>query len=137
MPGLLQLASDADRERCARLLHGAYAEGRIAIEELERRLERVERAATKAELALIARDVPKHRVARFGAAVDRLDRAALKVHGTTLVVVNGSLVGIWELAGAGFFWPAFALVPSALLFGGHGASSWTVRRFVRRRGWSA
>jgi hypothetical protein len=130
---MLQLASDADRERCSRLLHGAYAEGRLGIDDLERRLERVERASTRAELALITRDVPKRRVARFGAAVDRFDRAALKVHGTSVVVVNGSLIGVWELAGAGFFWPAFALVPSSFLFAWHGMSSWTVRRFVHRR----
>jgi hypothetical protein len=127
------LASDADRERCARLLHGAYADGRLSVEDLETRLERVERASTRVELALLARDVPKQHLQRFGTAVDRFDRAALKVHGTSYVVVNGSLVGIWELAGAGFFWPAIALVPTTLLLTWHGLSSWTVRRIVRGR----
>jgi hypothetical protein len=127
------LASDADRERCSRLLHGAYAEGRISVEDLEDRLHRVERASTRVELALLARDVPKQRLQRFGSAVDRFDRAALKAHGTSFVVVNGSLVGVWELAGAGFFWPAIALVPTTLLLSWHGLSSWTVRRLVRNR----
>ena len=127
------LASDADRDRCSRLLHGAYADGRLSVEELETRLERVERASTRVELALIARDVPKQRLQRFGATVDRLDRAALKAHGTSVVVVNGSLIGVWELTGGGWFWPAIALVPTALLFTWHGLSSWTVRRLVRRR----
>jgi hypothetical protein len=127
------LASDADRERCSRLLHGAYADGRISIDELETRLERVERASTRVELALLARDVPKQRLQRFGSAVDRVDRAALKVHGTSYVVVNGSLVGVWELAGGGVFWPAIALVPTTLLLTWHGLSSWTVRRLVRNR----
>lgn len=133
MPAVPQLASDADRERCSRLLHGAYADGRISVEELERRLGRVERTGTRAELMLLTRDVPKRHVARLGAAVERLDRAALKVHGTTAVVVNGGLIGIYEVTGGGAFWPAFALVPSSLLLGWHVASSWTVRRFVRRR----
>jgi hypothetical protein len=127
------LASDADRERCSRLLHGAYADGRLSVEELERRLERVERAESKLELALLVRDVPKRRAQRFGAAVDRLDRMALKAHGATVVVVNGSLIGIWELTGGGTFWPAIALVPTSVLLGWHALSSWTVRRFVRRR----
>jgi hypothetical protein len=133
MPVAGVLASDADRERCSRLLHGAYAEGRISVDDLEARLERVERASTRVELAVLARDVPKQRLQRFGAAVDRFDRAALKAHGTSFVVVNGSLVGVWELAGAGFFWPAIALVPTTLLLGWHGLSSWTVRRLVRHR----
>lgn len=127
------LASDADRERCSRLLHGAYADGRLSLDELEGRLDRVERATTRVELALLARDVPKQHLQRFGSAVDRFDRAALKVHGTSYVVVNGSLIGIWELVGAGFFWPAIALVPTTLLLSWHGLSSWTIRRVVRAR----
>lgn len=127
------LASDADRERCSRLLHGAYADGRLSVEELEARLDRAERASSRVELARIVRDVPKRRLERFGAAADRFDRAALKAHGTSVVVVNGSLIGVWEVTGGGWFWPAIALVPSALLFTWHGLSSWTVRRLVRRR----
>ena len=127
------LASDSDREHCSRLLHGAYADGRLTVDELEARLDRAERATTRVELALIVRDVPKRRLERFGAAVDRFDRAALKAHGTSVVVVNGSLIGVWELTGGGWFWPAIALVPTALLFTWHGLSSWTVRHLVRRR----
>jgi len=126
-------ASDAERERCSRLLHGAYAEGRISLDQLEERLHAVERAGTRTELARLTRGLPQRRLERFGAAVDRLDRAALKAHGTTAVAVNGALVGIWEVTGGGAFWPAIALVPSSLLLGWHAASSWTVRRFVRRR----
>ena len=127
------LASDADRERCSRLLHGAYADGRLSLEQLEARLERVERASTRVELAVLARDVPKRRLQRFGVGVDRFDRAALKAHGTSVVVVNGSLIGVWEITGGGVFWPAIALVPTTLLLTWHGLSSWTVRRLVRRR----
>lgn len=126
-------ASDAERDRCARLLHGAYAEGRISVHQLERRLHDVERAGTRAELTRLTRDVPQRRLERFGAAVDRFDRAALKAHGVAMVTVNGALVGIWEVTGGGAFWPAIALVPSGLMLGWHAASSWTVRHFVRRR----
>jgi hypothetical protein len=126
-------ASDAERERCARLLHGAYAEGRLTLAQLEERLDTLEHAGTRADLARLTRDVPQKRLERFGTAVDRFDLAALKAHGTMAVGVNGALVGIWELTGGGAFWPAIALVPSALLLGWHGASSWTVRRIVRRR----
>lgn len=131
--GALALVSDAERERCARLLHGAYAEGRFGIAELERRLDRVQAARSRAELGLALRGVPRRRLERFGAAVDRADRLALKAHGTSVVVLNGSLVGVWELTGGGAFWPALALVPTGALLAWHGASSWAVRRFVRRR----
>jgi NAD(P)-dependent dehydrogenase (short-subunit alcohol dehydrogenase family) len=127
-------ASDVERERCARLLHGAYAEGRMSVEELERRLERVHAAGSRTELVWLARDVPKRHAARVGAAVDRIDRAALKLHGGVAALVNGALIGVWELTGQGWFWPAIVLVPTALLLGAHWLSSWTVRRLVRRIG---
>jgi propionate CoA-transferase len=44
-----------DRERCSRLLHGAYADGRMSVDELESRLHRVERASSRVELVLLAR----------------------------------------------------------------------------------
>jgi hypothetical protein len=131
--GALALASDADRDRSARLLHGAYADGRIDLEDLERRLDRVHAARTRLELSMTLYGIPRRRLQRFGAAVDRADRLALKAHGTSVVVLNGSLVGVWELTGGGSFWPALALVPTGALLAWHGASSWTVRRLVRRR----
>jgi uncharacterized protein DUF1707 len=126
-------ASDVERERCARLLHGAYAEGRLSVDELERRLERVHVAGSRTELAWLARDVPKRHVDRFGAAVDRVDRAALKAHGTLSVALNGALIAIWALTGDGWFWPAIVLVPTLLLLAAHAGSSWAVRRTLRRR----
>lgn len=131
--GAIALVSDAERERAARLLHGAYAEDRLALADLERRLEQVHGARTRADLDRALRGVPRRRLERLGAAVDRADRLALKAHGTSVVVLNGSLVGIWELTGRGAFWPAIALVPTTALLAWHGASSWAVRRFVRRR----
>jgi FHA domain/Domain of unknown function (DUF1707) len=48
--------SDEDRERLARALGRASSEGRISLETLSDRLERSMSAATKAELAELARD---------------------------------------------------------------------------------
>ncbi|HEU4656769.1 MAG TPA: DUF1707 domain-containing protein [Capillimicrobium sp.] len=131
--GAVVLVSDVEREGCARALHRAYADGRFGLDELERRLDRVHRARTRLELNGTLRGIPRQRLQRFGRAVDRADRLALKAHGTSVVLLNGSLVGIWELTGGGAFWPALALVPTGALFAWHSASSWTVRRLVRRR----
>lgn len=51
-------ASDADRERVARVLHTAMGEGRITIEELDERLGQVYAAKTIDELAPITADLP-------------------------------------------------------------------------------
>lgn len=51
-------ASDADRERVAQVLHGALAEGRITINELEERLGIVYAAKTLGELKPVTTDLP-------------------------------------------------------------------------------
>jgi hypothetical protein len=127
-------ASDADRERCAEALRHHYAAGRLDAGELEARAERAQAAATRAELALLLRDLPGDRGRRLAARIDRLDRLALKAHAAGFATLNGGMVGVWELTGGGAFWPAWTLVPTSMVLAWHAGSSWAVRRFVRRRG---
>lgn len=51
-------ASDADRERVARILHDAMAEGRLTVNELEERLDTLYAARTFADLEPITADLP-------------------------------------------------------------------------------
>ena len=122
-------ASDLDREQCAAALARHYVAGRIALDELEGRLDRARLARTTGELGGLVADLPRPaRLAGFGRWVDRFDRLALRAHAATYVAVNGVLVGMWELVGGGEFWPAYALVPSTALVAWHAGGSWTVRR---------
>ncbi|WP_110079536.1 DUF1707 SHOCT-like domain-containing protein [Actinokineospora spheciospongiae] len=51
-------ASNADRERFAKVLHDAMAEGRLTVTEMEERLDRVYAAKTFGELQPVLRDLP-------------------------------------------------------------------------------
>jgi hypothetical protein len=51
-------ASNSDRERVAKILHDAMAEGRLTVGELEERLDKVYAAKTFGELEPITRDLP-------------------------------------------------------------------------------
>jgi hypothetical protein len=124
------LASDADRERCVRRLRAHFAAGRLDVEAFERRVARAERATTKAQLRGLCNDLPAERGRRAVEAVDRADRLLLRGHAGLFVVGNAALVGIWALTGAGAFWPAFVLVPTAGLIGLHAACSWAWRRLT-------
>lgn len=58
-PKHLQLrASDADRERVARILHDAMGEGRLDINELDERLQSVYQAKTLGDLVPLTADLP-------------------------------------------------------------------------------
>jgi hypothetical protein len=51
-------ASDADRERVAEALNGAYVEGRLSKDELDERLDRTYDARTYADLDVLTGDLP-------------------------------------------------------------------------------
>lgn len=53
-------ASNADRERFAKVLHDAMAEGRLTVGELEERLDQVYAAKTFGDLQPVIRDLPAH-----------------------------------------------------------------------------
>ena len=126
-------ASDADRERCATLLARHYVAGRLTLDELEVRLDRARVGRTRGELAAVTADLPRPaRGAAAGAWLDRADRLMLRAHAMTFVAINVLLIVIWALAGSSSdFWPAWALVPTAVLLAWHAGGSWTVRRMVR------
>jgi hypothetical protein len=56
-------ASDADRERVARVLHQAMGEGRLTVTEVDERLQQVYAAKTIGDLEPITRDLPGHELA--------------------------------------------------------------------------
>jgi uncharacterized protein DUF1707/cell wall-active antibiotic response 4TMS protein YvqF len=58
--------SNDDRERVAKILHDSMAEGRLTVEELEERLDKVYAAKTFGELEPVTRDLP---AANMGGAV--------------------------------------------------------------------
>jgi hypothetical protein len=132
------LASEDDRERCAEMLARHYVAGRLSLEELEARLDRARVARVRGELAAVVADLPRESRGRaVGRWLDRADRLLLRAHVATFVAVNTLLIVVWALFGGHDFWPAWALVPTALLLAWHAGGSWTVRRLVEsppRRG---
>lgn len=128
---------DGERELAERELRAQFTAGRLDPEELEERLGVVASARTRADLAQALSDLPGalRRVAtaparaRGAEVARRVDRAAMRTHTVVFTGVNGGAITVWAVAGAGVFWPAAVLVPTALLLGGHVR----VRRAVRRR----
>jgi Domain of unknown function (DUF1707) len=132
------LASDEDRERCASRLARHYVAGRLTLDELEVRLDRARVGRTRGELAGITADLPRPSRGRaVGLWLDRADRLLLRAHVVTFLAINVLLIVVWALFGGRDFWPAWALVPTAVLLAWHAGGSWTVRRIVEsspRRG---
>ncbi|MFI1305465.1 DUF1707 SHOCT-like domain-containing protein [Streptomyces sioyaensis] len=92
-------ASDADRERVAEILRDAVAEGRLAMEEFDERLEATYRARTYGELEPLTADLPAAATAPAPLSL-RKDTAAVTGWSERIVThTDGSGAGIGILGG--------------------------------------
>ena len=144
-------ASDAERERTIATLRRAFAAGRLAMEELERRIEQAYQATWRHELRALTRDLPFELPVdrrKMAVGVDRFQRALLRIHAWCFVTFNLVVVAIWAWSGGHEFWPAFTLIPGVALLawhnkgskaasrrltGGHARPAVEQRRSARRR----
>ncbi|MFC4858730.1 DUF1707 SHOCT-like domain-containing protein [Actinophytocola glycyrrhizae] len=126
-------ASDAERERIAKLVGEAAGEGRLTIEEADDRLEHVYTTRYRHELAEFVSDLPagRPRAPRPARGRDRFP-ARLRVHAAVAVVLSVVLILRWVAMDVPYFWPAgpmFLLWGSFLLHarfvrGGGGVPPW-------------
>ena len=100
-------ASDADREHHAELLREHAAQGRLTVDELDERLERVYAARTYGELAAVLTDLPKP-VEPPKETPRRRRRPRPDV--VPFLLVNLMLIAIWAATGAGYFWPIWPIL---------------------------
>ncbi len=131
LPARSVRASDAEREEAARRLRRHFAAGRLSAEELEERVERAYAARTRKELARLVADLPRHPVRHLATGVDRAQRALFRAHAASYAAAGVGSLGLWELLGAGTFWPGLVLVPWGVAVGGHALGS---RGLSRRLG---
>lgn len=113
-------ASDADRERVAKLLRDHYGAGRLSEEELSERGEAIYRARTLSELEALTADLPsarEHGLARRRGALE----TSVRIHLTTYLLVNLLLIGIWAASGGGYFWPIWPILGWGIGVGCHAA----------------
>jgi signal transduction histidine kinase len=131
-------AGDSDRDLVADFLREQHLAGRLDGDELEQRLERCLAAKSYAELGALTADLPYLGAPGpapgrgAGALADRDRRATIRRMRRVLrelaVLVAILLLAIWALAGAGYFWPAWAWFGLGLPFALDASIRWALRR---------
>ena len=124
-------ASDEEREQALRSLQRHYAAGRLDTAEFEERAALATRSRSRGELHALFADLPRGRGARAARTAARVDRAARNAHLRAFTMVNGGLVALWALTGAGEFWPVWSIAPWGTAVAGH---LWCSRSVQRRLG---
>src|SRR4051794_41078715 len=91
-------ASDADRERVAKLLRDHYGAGRLSDEELAERVEAAYGGRSLSELEALTADLPSAAAPRRGRQRSALE-GSVRIHLTVYIIVNLMLIGIWAASG--------------------------------------
>ena len=118
-------ASDTERERVAVALREHAQQGRLDVDELSERLDRVYAARTLGELAPLTADLPAP--SRRSAKREQA-RAEFRGHLVSYVLVNLLLIGIWAASGAGYFWPIWPIMGWGIGIGFHAAEAFGTGR---------
>jgi hypothetical protein len=103
-------ASDAERERVAKMVSDAAGEGRLTLDEAGERLERIYATRFRHELDAHIADLPDER--RGGAPIrgpgGRFPNR-LRIHAAIVLVLSVVLIVRWATLGAPFLFPAFPI----------------------------
>lgn len=122
-------ASDADRDRVARALREHCAQGRIGVDELDERLERVYRSKTLGDLEAVTGDLPEQDLyelpvpaSRQSLPANRLGgiyRTGLRAGWMTYATVNALCLVVWLIGavttGAWYPWWVWVAGPWGVL----------------------
>jgi hypothetical protein len=118
--------SDRDRDDAAAAIREHYAAGRLDDDEMDERLKAAYAAKTEADLAALRADLPPALRAvqprpQPSQALQRRPgwRRMFASVGSLIGVFAGSTI-VWAFTGAGYFWPEWILVPTAIAAVGEG-----------------
>jgi Domain of unknown function (DUF1707)/2TM domain len=121
-------ASDAEREHHAELLREHAAQGRLTVDELDERLDRVYAARTHGELAPVVADLPSPAAPR-----SPRPRSPVRPEVGAYLAVNLMLIVIWAATGAGYFWPIWPIAGWGLGLLAHASDAFSGGSRPRRR----
>ena len=104
------LVTDEERLRAAADLEAAAAAGILTLDEVDLRLRDVWSARTRADVAVLVRDLPP----------EWLARRSLPAHVRSWLLLTALLVGVWALTTpGGYFWPIWPVLGTGVCLVGH------------------
>jgi hypothetical protein len=120
-------AGDRERERTASELGQALAQGYLAMEEYETRLQAAFAAHTTPDLHRLVADLPVDRIRRNDpqrqAARRRAARRGVQIHLATYLTMVAIVLAVWLAvgltAGAWYFWPIWPILGAGIGVVGH------------------
>ena len=111
-------AGDRDRQRTATNLGRALAQGYLALDEYDRRLQTAFGTQTAGELKQLVADLPLDRIRRADprrrAARIAAARTSVRIHLAAFLAMTAVVLSIWAATGVTYFWPIWPILGTAI-----------------------
>jgi Domain of unknown function (DUF1707)/2TM domain len=111
-------AGDIDRQKTAARLGQALAQGYLALQEYEQRVQQAFQTETTGELGELVADLPLERIRRADprrrAAKAAAARKGVRIHFAAFLAVTAVVLTIWAATGVTYFWPIWPILGTAV-----------------------
>jgi fatty acid desaturase len=131
-------AGDRDRQKTATNLGQALAQGYLALDEYDRRLQTAFQTQTAGELKQLVADLPLDRIRRADprrrAAAARKARTSVRIHLAAFLALNAIVLTTWAATGVAYFWPIWPILGTAIGLVSHALAVRPLTKTTRYQG---
>jgi hypothetical protein len=131
-------AGDRDRQKTATRLGQALAQGYLALQEYEQRVQQAFQTETTGELNQLVADLPLDRIRRADprrrAARKAAARTGVRIHLAAFVAMTAVVLTVWAATGITYFWPIWPILGAAIGLVGHALAVRPLTKTIRYQG---
>ncbi len=131
-------AGDIDRQKTAARLGQALAQGYLALQEYEQRVQEAFQTQTTGELRELVADLPLDRIRRADprrrAAKAAAARKGVGIHFAAFLAMTAIVLVVWAATGVAYFWPIWPILGAAIGLVSHTLAVRPVAKTTRDQG---
>ncbi|MCW2659874.1 MAG: hypothetical protein JWP83_1026 [Mycobacterium sp.] len=131
-------AGDRDRQNTATRLGQALAQGYLALQEYEQRVQQAFQTETTGELKQLVADLPLDRIRRADprrrAARKAAARTGVRIHLAAFLAMTAVALTVWAATGITYFWPIWPILGAAIGLVSHALAVRPLTKTIRYQG---
>ena len=131
-------AGDRDRQKTASRLGQALAQGYLALQEYEQRVQQAFQPETTGELKQLVADLPVDRIRRADprrrATRKAAARTGVRIHLAAFLAMTAVVLTVWAATGVTYFWPIWPILGAAVGLVSHALAVRPLTKTIRYQG---
>ena len=131
-------AGDRDRQKTASRLGQALAQGYLALQDYEQRVQQAFQTETTGELKQLVADLPVDRIRRADprrrATRKAAARTGVRIHLAAFLAMTAVVLTVWAATGVTYFWPIWPILGAAVGLVSHALAVRPLTKTIRYQG---